>query len=112
MTSSCRFEMEDGVSAVMTLDYYRPATAPTHGDDRIRCVGTEGILEVRDDKIYLMNGDGVRVIEPTTAPELLTAFLDGKDAIPSEEIFYLTRVALLARKSADVKKTVLIGEEA
>lgn len=112
MASSCRFEMEDGVSAVMTLDYYRPATAPTHGDDRIRCVGTEGILEVRDDKIYLMNGDGVRVIEPTTAPELLTAFLDGKDAIPSEEIFYLTRVALLARKSADVKKTVLIGEEA
>ncbi len=110
MASSCRFEMEDGVSAVMTLDYYRPATAPTHGDDRIRCVGTEGIVEVRGGKIYLMNGDGVRVIEPTTAPELLSSFLDGRDVISTEEILYLTRVALLARESADTKKTVLVGE--
>ena len=110
MASSCRFEMEDGVMAVMTADYYRPQTAPTHDDDRIRCAGTKGVLEVRDGKIYLMNGDGVRVIDPPAAPELLTAFLDGEEAISPGEIFYLTRVALLARESADAKKTLLIGE--
>ena len=112
MASSCRFEMEDGVMAVMTLDYYRPEKAPSHGDDRIRCVGTKGVLEVRDGKILLMNESGNHTIEPDAAPELLTAFLDGERVISPDEIFYLTRVSLLARESADMKKTVLIGEEA
>lgn len=110
MASACRFEMEDGVTSVITLDYYRPATAPTHGDDRIRCVGTKGILEVRDEKILLMNDEGVRTIEPEAAPELLEEFLDNGQAPSPDEIFYLTRVALLARESSDIGKTVLIGE--
>ena len=109
MVSSCRFEMEDGVTAVMTLDYYRPDTAPSHDDDRIRCVGTDGILEIRDGKIHLMNRDGVQVVEPDAAPELLTLFLNGDTPIAPDEIFYLTRVALLARQSADTRATVSIG---
>ncbi|MBE6589021.1 MAG: Gfo/Idh/MocA family oxidoreductase [Ruminococcaceae bacterium] len=112
MAASCRFEMEDGVMSTVTLDYYRPMTAPTHGDDRIRCVGTRGILEVRDDKILLMNESGVSTVECDEAPELLTAFLEGEEVISAEEIFYLTRVALIARESADTKQTTFIGEKA
>ena len=33
-----------GVSSV-TLDYLRPASAPTHADERLRIAGTRGVVE-------------------------------------------------------------------
>lgn len=106
MAAVCQFRMEDGIIGSVNLDYYRPKSAPTHGDDRIRCVGTKGIVEVREDKIFLMNGQDCTVICPTDAPELLEEFIDGKEAIPPEEIFYLTKVAIAARDSADLQKII------
>jgi len=96
--------------ASMNLDFYRPAGASTHGDDRIRCVGTKGILEVRDGKIIVLDRDGEHVTEPTKAPELLEEFLEGREPIPAEEIFDLTGVALAARQSADSGVSVSMGE--
>lgn len=101
MAALCRFEMAGGLMASMNLDFYRPAGAPTHGDDRIRCVGTRGILEVRDGKIILIDSEGERILEPTDAPELLEEFLEGREPISQGEIFDLTGVALAARQSAD-----------
>ena len=95
--------------ASVNLDYYRPAKAPSHDDDRIRCAGTTGVIEVREKKIYLMNQDGVQVLEPTEAPELLTSFLDGQPVITPEEIFELTKVSLAAREAADIGQRVTIG---
>lgn len=109
-TALFRFDLENEISASVSLDYFRPETAPTHDDDRIRCVGTTGILEVREGKIHLMNADGVHTITPEPAPELLSEFLAGNPLLSSDEIFYLTRVALLARESADIKQTISIGE--
>ncbi len=51
------FELEDEVKAVVHADFLRPAKAPTHGDDRLRLVGTKGQVEVRDDKCMLMTND-------------------------------------------------------
>ena len=94
--------------ASVNLDYYRPEAAPTHGDDRIRCAGTGGVLEVRDGKIHLINQNGVQIITPTEAPELLESFLNGTPVMEAEEIFYLTRVALAAKKAANQHNTVNI----
>ena len=41
-------------------------------------------------------------------PDLLTEFLDGKEPIPPDEIFYITKIALLARDSADCGKTLCL----
>ena len=101
MAALCQFEMEDGLIAAMNLDFYRPKAAPTHGDDRIRCVGTRGVLEVRGGEILLINGEGEQILRPTEAPELLEEFLDGGETIAPDEIFTLTRVAILARDAAD-----------
>ncbi len=109
MTALCQFEMEDGVMASVNLDYYRPEAAPTHGDDRIRCAGTKGVLEVRDDVIHLINENGAQEITPPPAPDLLDSFLDGTCVLSVDEIFYLTRVALTARESADRKQTLPIA---
>ena len=108
MTALCQFSMQDGVMASINLDYYRPSGAPTHDDDRIRCVGTEGVIEVIGDRVTLMDKDGERTLTVPDAPELLESFLDGGDAIPAEEIFYLTRVALCARDAADSGKIIEI----
>ena len=106
MAVLCLFEMEDHIMAAIQLDFYRPATAPTHGDDRIRCVGTRGVLEVRDGQIHLMNDEGVSVQTPTEAPELFAEFLNGNTPISPQEIFELTAVALAARESADNGRVV------
>jgi hypothetical protein len=62
MAALCRYSMEDGVMASVNLDYYRPASAPTHGDDRIRCAGTAGVLEVMNGKITLSDRPGIGLI--------------------------------------------------
>ena len=74
----------------------------------VRCVGTAGVLEVRGGEILLCNGEGEQILRPTNAPELLAEFLDGGEAIPADEIFYLTRVALAARDAADSGREILI----
>lgn len=109
MAALCQFEMEDGLIASVNLDYYRPETAPTHGDDRVRCAGTEGVLEVSGGKISLMCKEGVFEYCPDSAPELLEEFLDGEKGISVEEIFHITKAAIAARESADSKQTVEIG---
>ena len=107
----CRFSMENDVMAAINLDYYRPALAPTHDDDRIRVAGTEGVLEVREGKVFLMNGEGCVTLTPEEAPELLDSFLDGWEIVPAEDVFYLTRVALCARLAADRGERVEIEEK-
>ena len=97
MAAVCQFSLEGGAIGAMNLDFYRPAGAASHGDDRVRCVGTEGVLEVQGGKITLISPTETREIQPEPAPELLEEFLAG-GAIPPEELFYLTRVALIARE--------------
>ena len=41
------FEMENGATGIVHADFLRPATAPTHGDDRLRIAGSKGVVEVR-----------------------------------------------------------------
>ena len=110
MAALCQFQMEDGLIAAANIDYYRPKTAPTHGDDRVRCVGTKGVIEVRGGKIYLTNGEGDTVLTPTEAPELLEEFLNGGEAVPPEEIFELTEAAIAARDAADSGTVITVKE--
>jgi len=45
--------LENGATAVLHADFLRPASAPTHGDDRLRVAGSSGVLEVRDERCTL-----------------------------------------------------------
>ena len=71
MAVLCQFTMDDGIIGSMNLDFYRPKGASTHGDDRIRCVGTKGVLEVSGGKVTLITDAETVVTEPTEAPGLL-----------------------------------------
>ena len=109
MSALCQFRLEGNILASASIDYYRPSSAATHGDDRVRCVGTEGVIEVRDSRIYLIDRDGEREILPDSAPDLTDLFLAG-EGLGTEEIFHITDAALAARDAADTGMTVIIEE--
>jgi predicted dehydrogenase len=109
MAALCQFTLEDNIIAAVNLDFYRPAGAPTHGDDRIRCAGTEGVLEVRDGRVILTDKNGVTEYAPKSAPMLASEFLLGHPCVSPEEIFAVTEAAIAARDSADTGKTVKIS---
>ena len=104
MAAVCQFKLENGVFGTVNLDYLRPNTAPTHGDDRIRVAGDSGVIEVIGDTVKLTNGDGAVTLTPSAeeTPELLTEFLNGGQPIGIDEIFHITKAAIVARDSAGV----------
>ncbi len=52
--AAAQFELTNSTIATVTADMYRPKAAKTHGDDRVRIVGTEGIIEVGDGIVKLI----------------------------------------------------------
>ena len=107
--ASLLLRMNNGASASVRLDYLRPMTAPTHGDDRIRFAGPEGVIESRqgESELLLITSDKAphRVpVEPTKNlfEEFVAALRSGGPLpIPEEDCFYITDVMLRAREAAD-----------
>lgn len=106
----CQFVMEDGVCASLALDYYRPRAANTHGDDRVRVVGDRGVLEIREERIFLTDAEAEREISLPYVPDLWDRFISGEQPITAKECIYLTKVALLAREAADTGRRIEIKE--
>ncbi len=108
----CLFVMTSGVQAQASIDYLRPAAAPSHGDDRVRVAGTTGVLEVIDGKIILIDQDGKREIAvPSPERNLFSDFIKslqgkGECMVSVKETIELTRACLLARESADSGKII------
>lgn len=111
-TAICLFQLEDEVVAHINIDYLRPQTAETHGDDRIRIAGTKGVIEVRGGKVYLINGEAegqreLPLLQPPQIFEDFAASLEGKPSlITAEQSLYFTRVCLTAQKAADTGEII------
>lgn len=104
MTSLCLFELEGGVLASVSADFYRPVSAKTHGDDRLRIVGAEGVLESIGGVVKLIDKDGERELPLLAAEDVFEQFLrrtKGEDVgVSAEDSFYMTEVALRAEALA------------
>ena len=108
MSAVLQMELENEVLATVSADFFRPLGGARHDDDRIRVTGTRGMIEVKDGVAYLENdaprraiplpeagdpfGEFVRAIQSATAERF------AEDALES------TRIALLARQSADERR--------
>ncbi len=116
MTAISVFEMENGCTASVHSDYYRPDGSKIHGDDRLRVTGTDGILEVRGSQVYLLNAenDGEKPLPLLSPPRPLfpdfVHALQGRTGslITPEDTLYATYVALKARESAETHEKVLL----
>jgi predicted dehydrogenase len=107
VSALCHFVMQDEIFGSVSIDYLRPSQAPTHADDRIRIVGTRGIIEVMNDRVFLIND------EPREQPEMnmvsgksvfadFINYIKGQSSlISAEDAFIVTEACLKARESAD-----------
>lgn len=104
VTSLCQFEMEGGILASVTADFMRPMTSPTHDDDRVRVVCTEGVVEYMKGKVTVIDKDGEHELPLLDAEDVFEQMLrriGGEDVgVSPEDSFYVTRAALAARDDA------------
>jgi len=113
-TAAALFRMDNRGTASLRIDYLRPATAPTHGDDRLRIAGSQGVLEYQEATgLTLMTRSEKRRVVTDLPPErsLLVDFVEslylGKThRIRPEEVFRVTEVVLKAREAADTGRVV------
>lgn len=113
----CQFELAGERFASASLDVFRPENAPTHGDDWARVVGTDGVIEVRPSRLTVINAtnDGTTPVDVACDRTVLGDFLDhlaGKQPglIGAGDTLAVTRACLLARQSADERRTVSFDE--
>lgn len=111
VASQLMMTMANGVIAQVSADYLRPANAATHGDDRVRAAGTTGVIEVRDDQVWLINAeyDGKTPMPLRECPMIFEDFIHtleghGTGVLNLAESVEVSRLALLARESADSGK--------
>ena len=105
---------ENGASGTARLDYLRPETAPSHGDDRLRIAGTEGVIEIAypHDELLLMTATGPpKRVKTEPTDHLFVDFVNSlktgaPSRIPAVDCFYITEVVLRARQAADDQKLI------
>lgn len=108
VSAQCQFSMSEGIMAQISLDYLRPASAPSHEDDRLRVVGTRGVLEVRDGQAFLIEAEqaGVQPLALLPAGAIFADFLRqvrglGRCLVTQEDSLIVTKACLAAQQSAD-----------
>ncbi len=115
-TTSSSFRLDNGGTASLHMDYCRPATAGSHGDDRLRLAGTRGVAEY-------MAATGVTLLTTARKPEkivelppegsLFAEFLEhvylGKPTtLPHAEIFRICELTLAAHEAARTGKVIAV----
>lgn len=111
------FELEDDILATVSTDYYRPENTHSHDDDRMRVVGTKGIIEVirRDGEheVRLINDEnnGTIPILQEKPPFIFEDFVHtiqgkGEGLLDVEESFRNAYAAVCAQRSADENRVI------
>jgi predicted dehydrogenase len=110
--------MKNKGAAAVTLDYLRPESARTHGDERLRIAGSRGVIEtwLVDRSVTLICGDQTpRTLPLRSEPDLFTQFarfLRGEAPPPLSlaEACRITEIALKAQQAADSGQVVSLRE--
>ena len=96
----CQLQLEGGILASVSADFFRPEGAPTHDDDRIRIVGTKGVLEYMDGKVTLLNAQGSTQLPLEEGEDVFRLFLEDS-GITEQDSFYVTELALNLNEAAE-----------
>ena len=102
------FDLEGGGVGMVHADYLRPAKAATHGDDRLRVIGGNGVIEIRDERCRLTTRNETEcditdsvAVEPMHR-ELLRALRgEATEYFGTTASLELAEIGLLARDAAD-----------
>jgi predicted dehydrogenase len=110
---SVLLELDNGATGVVHADFLRPAAAATHGDDRMRVAGSEGVVEVRDGRCKLITrrqGETDLTDQTPVRPihlELLAALCgEGSQWYSTAQSLATARTLLHARDATDANRWV------
>lgn len=113
LTALCQFALAGDRFASLSIDVLRPAKANSHGDDRLRVVGSDGVIEATPTSVRLINAthDGQTPIELLAPPTLLGDFVShietgSEPLIDAHDSLATTAACLLAREAADRGRTL------
>jgi predicted dehydrogenase len=110
-------EFENGATASITMDFLRPKTAPTHGDDRLRIAGSKGVVESIADSgnvTLLSAGEEPRTVEQEQPDwHLLPDFVaelrgQGRHLIGPDDAVRVTEICIAATEAADKRTTLTV----
>jgi predicted dehydrogenase len=96
------------------MDYLRPDTAPTWGDDRLRLAGTRGVAEFQEAAGLTLATDKRPPRQITDWPADESLFIDFLNSVYSgrasglslSDIYRVNEIVLAARDSADQHRFV------
>ncbi len=108
------FKLDNGGAGALRMDYFRPETAPTHGDDRLRLAGTKGVAEYQEATGVTVVTSGSKPRTLTELPQPRSVFVDFLEAVylgkppglTPEDIWRVNEITLLARDSAEQHRIV------
>ena len=108
--------MEGGATAILTADFLRPQQAPTHGDDRLRIAGSQGIVEVLHEECTLVTHEAAPQVigrGPTENIAVAREFVatlrgQGRGVFSAAETLRMARALLAARDAADAGKEICL----
>ena len=108
------FKLDNRGTASLRMDYCRPATAITHGDDRVRIVGTKGIIEYQEEQGLTLITENQKSSKLTELPPAKLLFIDFVESlyqgkphlISAGDIFRISEIVLKARTAADEGRVI------
>ncbi|MBI3693585.1 MAG: Gfo/Idh/MocA family oxidoreductase [Acidobacteria bacterium] len=110
------YRLDNRGTANLRMDYLRPETAPTHGDDRLRVAGTKGVVEYQQDQLTLITASAKPRAVTDLPPRrpLFADFVDSLDGsrphrIAEADVYRVTEIVLRSREAAETNKVVPCG---
>ena len=112
--ASLAFKLDNRGVASLRMDYQRPETAPTHGDDRLRIVGTHGIIEYQEATgLTAMTRQGpprklqnLTEVKPFAVDFIESLYGGPPHQLTRAEIFEISEMVLKARTAAEEQRIV------
>jgi predicted dehydrogenase len=113
-TTASLFRLDNKGVGTLHMDYYRPESSPSHGDDRLRLAGPKGVAEY-------MASTGVTLLEAGKKAQLISElpvggsvfvdflraqYMGEKQSLTYDDIFRTTELAIAARDSAETGRMI------
>ncbi len=114
-SGACLMRLANAGCASLTFDYFRPGSAPTHGDDRVRIAGDKGVVEVLGGEASIICQDSPpRRLEKEEPVSMFHDFVrhieEGTPMrITAAEALAVTEIALRCREAADTRTAIVLS---
>jgi predicted dehydrogenase len=111
----CLFRLANTGSATLAFDYFRPGSAPTHGEDRVRIAGEKGVIEIGGGEASIFPRDGApRRLEKEEPLSLFQEFVRHLEEgtalrLTAADAFVISELALRCREAADTRAALAAG---